>query len=192
MERRLEEITAQLRELALNDELTGLRNRRGFVVVSSQVLEMADRQQVTAHLLFLDVDNLKELNDRLGHNAGDAGLKAVARALTHALRRADVVSRIGGDEFVALTLGLDEAGQDAVEGRIREYLGAALTVASVGASVEVSVGWAERTPGQLVTVDDLLEGADRVMYRAKATKREHGRGQTAEKLELDDPSHSHG
>jgi diguanylate cyclase (GGDEF)-like protein/PAS domain S-box-containing protein len=191
MERRLEEITAQLRDLALNDELTGLRNRRGFVEVSSQVLEMADRQQVSSHLLFLDVDNLKELNDRLGHKTGDAGLKAVARALTHALRRADVVSRLGGDEFVALTLGLDGVGQDAVEARIRQYLGAAPTVGSVGASVEVSLGWAERTPGQLVTVDDLLEGADHVMYRAKANKRERGHGPTTEKIELDDPSNSH-
>ncbi len=179
MERELVEVSAQLRELILTDELTGLRNRRGLVAVGSQVLELADRQHSSAHLLFLDVDNMKELNDHYGHNAGDAGLRAVARALSQALQRADVVSRIGGDEFVALTLGLDDSGRDAVERRIQEYLHAASTVASVGRPVEVSMGWAARTPCQSATVADLLEEADRVMYRAKATRDEDRRRVTA-------------
>lgn len=172
MERKLLELSAQLRDLALNDQLTGLRNRRGFVEVSAQILELADRQQVPAHLLFLDVDNMKELNDQLGHSAGDAGLRAVARALAHALRRSDVVSRIGGDEFAGLTLGLHESERDAVERRIRTYLDATATVAAVGMPVKVSVGWATHTPGDGVTVDDLLASADRTMYLAKAAKQE--------------------
>jgi diguanylate cyclase (GGDEF)-like protein/PAS domain S-box-containing protein len=170
MERRLAETTAQLRELALRDELTGLRNRRGLVEVSSQVLELADRQQMPVHLLFVDVDKMKDLNDSLGHNAGDAALTAVAQALCHALRGTDVVSRIGGDEFAVLTLGFDDTGLEVIEHRIRGYLGAAPTVANVGAEVQVSMGWAHRSPGQPVSVDDLLKDADRVMYRAKAVK----------------------
>jgi len=174
-ERRLAEETDKRHELALNDELTGLRNRRGFVEVASQILEMADRQQVPAHLLFLHVDRMRELNDRLGHNSGDAALEAVARALTHALRRADVLARIGGDEFAALTLGLNRTGPNAVEARIGKYLGASPTVATVGAAVSVSVGWAVRAPGERVTVEDLLEHADQMMYRTKAMKFERGR-----------------
>ena len=143
MERKLIEMSAQLRELALNDELTGLRNRRGFLEVSSHILQLADRQQVPTQLVLLDVDNMKELNDQLGHNAGDAGLRAVAQALSQALRRADVVSRIGGDEFVALVLGLDKSEREAIERRIRRHLGAAPTIAAVGAQLEVSVGWSE-------------------------------------------------
>ena len=175
MERKLIEMSAQLRELALNDELTGLRNRRGFLEVSSHILQLADRQQVPTQLVLLDVDNMKELNDQLGHNAGDAGLRAVAQALSQALRRADVVSRIGGDEFVALVLGLDKSEREAIERRIRRHLGAAPTIAAVGAQLEVSVGWSERAPGQSATIGDLLEEADRVMYRAKSTKREYRR-----------------
>jgi diguanylate cyclase (GGDEF)-like protein/PAS domain S-box-containing protein len=177
MERELVAMSTRLRELTLTDELTGLRNRRGFAVVGSQILEVADRQLSTAFLLFLDIDNMKELNDYHGHSAGDAALKAVARALGEVLRRADAASRIGGDEFVALALGLDESDRTAVEQRIQDYLCGAPTVAAVGGRVEVSMGWAARTPCEPKTVEDLLVEADRAMYRAKATKdKERGDG----------------
>jgi diguanylate cyclase (GGDEF)-like protein len=170
LERELVEMSARLRELTLTDELTGLRNRRGFVEVGSQMLELADRQQSTAFLLFLDLDNMKELNDCRGHSAGDAALRAVAEVLRAVLRRADAVSRIGGDEFVALALGLDESARAAIRRRIQDYLCSAPTVASVGQSVEVSVGWAARTPSASKTAEDLLAEADRCMYDAKAAK----------------------
>ena len=109
MEQRMTEMAAELRDLAVQDDLTGLHNRRGFVEMATQVLELADRQGVACHLLFLDVDNMKELNDRFGHAAGDAGLRAVASTLKGLLRRADLVARLGGDEFVALTVGFDDA-----------------------------------------------------------------------------------
>ena len=170
MERELVEMSAQLRELTLTDELTGLRNRRGFVEVGSQMLELADRQQSTAFLLFLDIDNMKELNDCRGHSVGDAALRAVAEALRRVLRRADAVSRIGGDEFVALALGLDESARAVIQRRIQDYLRSAPTVAAVGQRVEVSVGWATRTPSASKTAEDLLAEADRCMYDAKAAK----------------------
>ncbi|HUO48178.1 MAG TPA: diguanylate cyclase [Acidimicrobiales bacterium] len=170
MEHEFEELNEQLRELALTDELTGLRNRRGFLAVGAHMLEVADRHVATTQLLYLDVDNMKALNDQLGHSAGDAGLQAVARALTRVLRHADVVSRLGGDEFVALVLGLDEEGRDVVERRIEGYLRAAPTLAEVGRQVEVSVGWASRPPFAAQGVEELLAEADRAMYQVKATK----------------------
>ncbi len=170
MERQLVQMSARLRELTLTDELTGLRNRRGLVALGSHLLELADRERSSAHLLFVDIDNMKELNDRLGHGAGDAGLQAVAEALGQALRRADVAARIGGDEFVALALGLADDDRCAIERRIRAHLRAAPTVAAVGRPVEVSLGWAARAPLASSTMDDLLADADRAMYRAKAGK----------------------
>jgi diguanylate cyclase (GGDEF)-like protein/PAS domain S-box-containing protein len=170
MEHEFEELNEQLRELALTDELTGLRNRRGFLAVGAHMLEVADRHVATTQLLYLDVDNMKALNDQLGHSAGDAGLQAVARALTRVLRHADVVSRLGGDEFVALVIGLDEDGRDVVERRIDGYLRAAPTVAEVGRQVEVSCGWASRPPFAALGVEDLLVEADRAMYQMKALK----------------------
>jgi diguanylate cyclase (GGDEF)-like protein/PAS domain S-box-containing protein len=187
LERKLVELTAKLRELALNDELTGLRNRRGFVVVGSYVLELANRQQVEAQVLFLDVDNMKALNDMLGHNAGDCALKAVAQALAQALRRADVVSRIGGDEFVALVLALDKSERDSVEARIRRYLYSAATIAIVGMPVEVSMGWSERAPGTAATVEDMLDDADRAMYLSKTSKQRRQHGATPLDLGLGGP-----
>ncbi len=170
MERELVDMSARLRELSLTDELTGLRNRRGFVALGSHMLELADRQRSTAHLLFLDVDNMKELNDGHGHNAGDAGLRAVARALGDALRRSDVAARIGGDEFVALALGLGRSDRTAIERRIKAALRSAPTVAAVGQPIAVSLGWAARAASESATVEDLLAEADGAMYRAKATK----------------------
>ncbi len=171
MERELVEMSAQLRELTMTDELTELRNRRGFVNVASQMLDMAERRNTTADVLFLDIDNFKKLNDDYGHDAGDAGIRAVARALSQALRREDVVARIGGDEFVALTLGLDARRRDDIEARIRECLRAESAVAGLDRSVEASVGWAVRAPGEAATVDDLLAEADHAMYRAKGGRR---------------------
>jgi len=170
MERRVAEMAAELRYLAVLDELTGLRNRRGFLEVASQVLEVADRQRVACHLLFLDVDNLKDLNDKLGHAAGDAGLKAVASTLHRELRRSDVVARLGGDEFVALTVGLDDAECAGIEARIRADLASDRTESEVGVAVEVSIGWARRSPEQSSGIADLLVEADRHMYRAKTGK----------------------
>ncbi|MDA8290239.1 MAG: sensor domain-containing diguanylate cyclase [Actinomycetota bacterium] len=171
MERRLVQMSTELRELALTDELTGLRNRRGLLNAGSHLLELADRQRSTLQLLLLDVDSMKQLNDRFGHVAGDRALQAVARSLARSLRHADLVSRIGGDEFVTLAIDLESGARDAVEERVREHLRAPVTVAQVGRPVEVSIGWSERAPLERTTIEDLLAHADRVMYEAKTTKR---------------------
>ena len=166
MEREMAAMSARLHELTLTDELTGLRNRRGFVVVASQMLEVADRRQVTAHLLFLDVDGLKAINDDAGHRTGDAALRSVAQALTGVVRRTDVAARISGDEFVALALEIEEGHRDAIEQRLRDYLSGPSTVAAVGRAVDVSVGWAVRRGSVPATIEQLLVDADAAMYRA--------------------------
>ncbi len=173
IERKLADTSAQLREMTLTDELTGLRNRRGFVAIASQMLHVAERQSTTANLLFLDVDNLKQLNDERGHDVGDAGIRAVGRALSRTFRREDVVARIGGDEFVALTLGMGEPGRTEIELRVRECLCAESAVAGLERPVEASIGWAERAPGGAGTVEDLLAEADHAMYRTKKRRRQH-------------------
>lgn len=171
MERRLVQMSTELRELALTDELTGLRNRRGLLNAGSHLLELADRQRSTVQLLLLDVDNMKQLNDRFGHVAGDRALQAVGRSLGRSLRHADLVSRIGGDEFVAVALDLEHGSRATVEARVREHLRAPVTVAQIGRAVEVSIGWAERSPLERATIEDLLASADSVMYGAKSAKR---------------------
>ena len=79
IERELEELSARLLQLSRGDELTGFQNRRGLVASGTQLLQFADRQNAPVHALFVDVGNVQELNERLGHQAGDAALQAVAR-----------------------------------------------------------------------------------------------------------------
>jgi diguanylate cyclase (GGDEF)-like protein len=134
------------------------------------MLEMADRQMATTHVLFLDVDNVKQLNDAHGHSTGDAALRAVARAFGAVLRRADAAARIGGDEFVALALEMRQSDPGVIEQRLRGHLRGASTVAAVGHAVEVSVGWATRAPCESKTLEYLLVEADAAMYRAKGLK----------------------
>lgn len=167
IERDMAEMAARLREMALFDELTGLRNRRGFADVAGQVLEVADRQGLACHVLFLDVDNMKELNDTLGHSAGDAGLRAVATTLKHVLRRSDVAARLSGDEFVVLSVGMDDDQRVGLEQRIRSELASLRTTRAVGRAVGVSIGWAARPPGSDLALEELMVRADQVMYRDK-------------------------
>ena len=104
IEREMEELSARLLQLSRGDELTGFQNRRGLLVAGNRLLQFADAQVCDVHILFADVDNVQELNDLLGHHAGDAALQAVARALSVAFGKNDVFARIGGTQFVVLAL----------------------------------------------------------------------------------------
>ena len=109
IEREMEELSARLLELAQADELTGFQNRRGLLVAGNRLLKVADREESDVQVLFADVENVQELNERLGLHAGDAALQAVARALSVAFRTSDVLARIGGTQFLVLALDLREA-----------------------------------------------------------------------------------
>ena len=109
IEREIEELSARLLQLSRGDELTGFQNRRGLIAAGTQLLQFADRQGRRSTHLFVDVGNVQELNERLGHQAGDAALQAVARALSVTFRKNDVLARIGGTQFLALTLHLAES-----------------------------------------------------------------------------------
>ena len=120
----MEELSARLLQLSRGDELTGFQNRRGLLASGTQLLQFADRQSAPVHALFVDVGNVQELNERLGHQAGDAALQAVARALSVTFRKSDVLARIGGTQFLVLALHLDAPECATVTSRIREHLGA--------------------------------------------------------------------
>lgn len=187
MERQVRRLTEQLYELSLTDELTGLRNRRGVEALGPPLFRLADRQGMEVQILFLDVVGMKQRNDTQGHGAGDDALRAVAQALTATFRQADVLARMGGDEFLAMAVGLRPADRPALERRIRQHLAeeggpagpvsdgppAGPVPASPGPAgpVEVSFGWATRRRGDPVTLQDLVADADTSMYRARAAER---------------------
>jgi diguanylate cyclase (GGDEF)-like protein/PAS domain S-box-containing protein len=161
----------ELRGLSMVDELTGIRNRRGLMSGAGALLAVADRKHEEVQALFIDVDNLKELNDLHGHRAGDDALKAVAGALQRSVRATDLVARVGGDEFVALILDADAASGEFVSHRILAELGRT-AIPGVG-GVSVSVGRADRRPGSKRTTEDLMAEADKLMYASRAERR-HG------------------
>jgi diguanylate cyclase (GGDEF)-like protein/PAS domain S-box-containing protein len=158
----------RIRYMALHDGLTSLPNRTLLMERLNQLLTIAVRDPRGIAVLFLDLDGFKAINDRLGHDAGDAVLKTVAQRLQDALRATDTVARLGGDEFVIL---LDNAaGVDAVTMvakqvivRINEPMVFSGQEAHVGTSIGIALHPADGT-----TTDELLKAADDAMYRAKA------------------------
>jgi diguanylate cyclase (GGDEF)-like protein/PAS domain S-box-containing protein len=162
--RRLED---QLRHQALHDALTGLPNRAFLLDRAALLLAQARRAGSPMAVLFLDIDNFKEVNDSLGHIVGDELLQAVATRLYTALREADTVGRIGGDEFVVLVGGSSLArGAETVAEHLLEvirttpfYLGGRNV--TVTASIGIALGETDEAP-------DLLRNADVALYQAKA------------------------
>lgn len=153
-------------QLAIADELTGLSNRRGMEFLGRQVLAVCARQKVPAVMVFADLDNLKRINDQHGHEAGDEAIRTASRALTTTFRQADVLARMGGDEFAALLMGTTSA-DEALE-RLRADL--ADRAEASGMPLTMSVGAATFDPAAPVDLVDLLAAADAAMYEAKRAR----------------------
>ncbi len=161
--------TEELRQQAFHDSLTGLPNRALILDRVDQMLARTRRDHTPVAALFLDLDDFKDINDTLGHDAGDQLLVEVGKRLTSALRKGDSVGRLGGDEFVILVEGKSlDAGPEVVAQRILDALSDPIEIAlgdaplTVTASIGIAVG--DRT-----TPYQLLRDADIALYRAKAS-----------------------
>ena len=157
---------AALEELAKSDALTGLANRRELL---RQLHQMLDRHRYSDHvaILFCDLDNLKQINDGLGHHAGDIVLIAVAERLKTILRRDDVPARVGGDEFAVALAGIVDV-EHALEtaDKVRRAIAEVVAMPDVpDVTATASIGVALGRPGE--DPADLLRRADEAMYDAK-------------------------
>jgi diguanylate cyclase (GGDEF)-like protein len=171
LEQRSRELQAsqqQLEQLAYRDSLTGLANRRLFNDDLRHLLAQAQRSGGGLYLLLVDLDHFKQINDTLGHDAGDAVLKTVSEVLTSAVREADRTARLGGDEFaVLLPDTADPAAAETVCRRILEGLAGALPPMPPGApQPSASVG-AACYPRDAQDTDGLYKAADLALYEAK-------------------------
>lgn len=167
---RLAEALEAAERAAVEDGLTGLLNRRGLVLVGEQIVATARRAGNAVHCLFIDVDGLKDVNDRQGHRAGDMVLVAVADALRQSVRAGDVVARWGGDEFAVIGPGPGTAPIDMelrIAGRVCELPPEGVR----DWQPLVSVGSAMLTPWDDGDLGSLLDAADREMYRRRALRR---------------------
>jgi diguanylate cyclase (GGDEF)-like protein len=163
----------QLRSMALatTDELTRIPNRRGFRTIAEQVLANAARSRVPLALLHFDLDGFKEINDVEGHEAGDRALATFARCLLKTCRTADVLGRLGGDEFCALLWGADAAGVERLRERLEKSVGEANRANPGHLPLAYSVGVALCGGESNATLDDLLAEADRRMYEDKVRRK---------------------
>lgn len=166
--RALEDI---LRQLSCGDELTGLLNRRGFINAAETRLAEAERTGEALYLIYADLDNLKYINDQLGHATGDRALETFARMLLEDFRAGDISGRLGGDEFaVLLTGGADYSDERQIVERVRQ-LTAARNRKALGFKLEVSVGVIRYVPGSGQTLESLLTASDASMYADKQAKK---------------------
>jgi len=170
---RLDHHQIELGRLAHHDSLTGLPNRKLLADRLHQALARAQRNAGQVALLFLDLDGFKQLNDTLGHEAGDEALKEVARRLQAVVRQSDTVARLGGDEFVLLASDINEpveASLRALAQKCIAAVGEPLRLCDAEHVLGVSIGIALSRGGE--SSERLLVAADKAMYQAK----QNGRG----------------
>jgi len=159
---------------ANHDALTGLPNRTHVLTTVDDALQASGENGLGA-ILFIDLDDLKVINDTLGHEAGDAALKLVADRLRSAVRPHDLVARLGGDEFVAVLRGsITGVEVDRISERLHALLSEPAILGGTTVRLGASVGIAEVEPGDDRNAAHLLRDADQAMYVAKRS----GRGQT--------------
>jgi len=166
-ERELRSLSVEMEQLALTDEMTGLRNRRGFLVLADQSLRMARRAKARCALVFIDLDGLKRINDTRGHAAGDTLITDAATILMHVFRESDVVARVGGDEFAVLALLDEHDGSKALNTRLHAAIEKFNAQAVPSMRVSMSIGIEELSPQADTPLDVLLSRADRAMYEKK-------------------------
>lgn len=162
----------ELRTVSLTDELTGLYNRRGFLVLAEQHLKIANRDKKGIFMLYADLDGLKEINDKFGHREGDMMLSETAKILRDSYRESDIIARIGGDEFVVIPIGIVGNDTAIIIDRLQRKID---TYNSInhrrGYKLEISAGLAYYDPKNPCNVDELLEKADSMMYEQKKRKK---------------------
>ena len=164
-------IKAELKSLSLTDELTGLYNRRGFLTLARQQIKIAHRLKKRLLLVYTDMDNLKWINDTLGHKEGDRALKEMAEIMSNTFRASDLVARMGGDEFAVLGLEEAEADFSKIRMRLQEKTSLSGKDPARPFRLSFSMGFVQYDPEKPEGIDDLLARADKLMYVEKSIKK---------------------
>ena len=170
----------QLKQMAIQDSLTGVYNRRLFQERLEDEFHRSQRYHRPLSIVLLDVDSLKDINDEGGHLAGDRALQYVAKALNDGLRRVDTVARYGGDEFGIILP--ETAHKDAVnlaQRMCKKIAGIHLEIDDYETTLTASIGVASLGP-QVQTEEDLIIKADKALYLAK----ESGRNQVCSEVDV--------
>jgi diguanylate cyclase (GGDEF)-like protein len=166
-------IDEQIRHMAQHDPLTNLPNRVLFMDRLEHALELAKRQGTQLALMFVDLDNFKDINDHYGHHIGDALLQKIAQHLASSLRASDTAARIGGDEFVILLQPVNgHYDAEVVAEKIQDALKAPHHILNLELHASASIGVA-LYPDHGSTPTALLRAADSAMYQTKQNGRDN-------------------
>ncbi|MFW5824642.1 MAG: diguanylate cyclase [Marinobacter sp.] len=171
MEQALKAAKARAEKLADTDELTGLNNRRAFFKLGSQVVSQANRSGDPVAVIMFDLDHFKQLNDNWGHAAGDSVLRGIAATAQRTVRDADVLARLGGEEFAALLPATDVPRARFLAQRLQQAFSSQMfPLAEGNVRCTASFGIAAST-GPGIILDDLLRRSDHALFHAKAAGR---------------------
>lgn len=163
-------IEEELRLLAIVDDLTELYNRRGFKLAAEQEMRHARRNGHSLALIFIDIDNLKSINDSLGHRHGDEALEIVAALLKRSFRDSDIIGRWGGDEFVVLGLDMPVGCVESFYARFFDNLDQRNSRGDIPFRLSVSMGLSCYDPVLPTALEELVRRADLAMYSNKREK----------------------
>ncbi len=160
----------ELREASLTDELTGLLNRRGFMTLSEKQVQISKRYKRTFAILFLDLNEMKQINDSFGHQSGDQALIDLADLLRKTFRSSDIISRIGGDEFTVLINEPRPEIEKTITKNFKNILDAFNKRSGRPYKLSTSLGITHFNPADPQSIDDLIAEADKLMYKQKNLK----------------------
>ena len=177
-----ERVLEELRTLSLSDELTGLYNRRGFFILAEQQIKIATRTRRGMLLVSADLDGLKKINDGFGHHEGDRAIVDAGQLLRQSFRESDIISRIGGDEFVILITEKPEINAEVLFRRFGKNLESHNRRVQRPYLFSISMGVATFDPQNPVDLNALLIAADKSMYENK--KRNRHRSKTEDSTSI--------
>ncbi|MFN6479425.1 sensor domain-containing diguanylate cyclase [Nostoc sp. DedQUE07] len=159
------------RQLSLTDELTGLHNRRAFLLMAAQQLKIAHRMKVFCWVIFIDLDGLKQINDTLGHDMGDALIIDAGRLLKQSFRSSDIVARLGGDEFIVFISSYFKDA-DSIQARLQTNIANFNQQQNRSYKLSMSIGIERYSPESNMSLEQLIARSDKLMYAQKRLKRQ--------------------
>ena len=177
-EKKLKEALALLERMSIEDEMTGLYNRRGFMAMAEQQVKYLKRQKTPYFIVYADLDGLKTINDRWGHGDGDVAIKAAAEVLKKTLRDSDIVARMGGDEFTAIVSNVYPPDFSGIIARLTAACERKTAELARPWKLSMSIGFHNPPEGSDRTLEEMLELADGELYREKQRKKNAGGGGT--------------
>jgi len=159
-----------LYNLSISDDLTTLYNRRGLYSLAERYIKSASKLKRYFTIFFIDIDDLKQINDSLGHGTGSLVISHAAAILKNTFRNFDIISRYGGDEFVVLSKGMTKDSVELIKNRLKENINNFNKQNDWPFVLSMSVGASFYDPSKPTNIEELIKRADLMMYRDKQCK----------------------